>query len=126
MAAAQYMRLLGNSAKPVTQVDVYDSSALANKFNQKETEFKAAGKPTTKVWVFHGTPATENVPKICTGGFRVGGQDGHPIVNGAVHGQGVYTAKGPQTPEGYAKDSKQVILCLALPGKPGAKGVDDS
>merc|ERR1711934_1111487 len=86
MAACQYMRLLGNGAKQVTQVDVYESPNLINKFDQKEAEFKAAGKDTRKIWVFHGTPQSENVPKICTGGFRVGGQDGHPVVNGAAHG----------------------------------------
>jgi len=40
--------------------------------------------------VFHGTAAS-NVQSICSGGFKVGGQDGHPVVNGVAFGQGVYT-----------------------------------
>ena len=87
MAVGQYTRLLGAAAKPVTKVDIYHNPDVQTKFKAKEAEFKAAGKETNKLWVFHGTPATENVPKICEGGFKVGGQDGWPITNGAVYGQ---------------------------------------
>ena len=87
-ALGQYMRLLGAAAKPVTQVDIYHNPAVQIKFRAKEAEFKAAGKETeNKMWIFHGTPETVNVPKICEGGFLVGGQDGHPVKNGTAHGQ---------------------------------------
>jgi len=125
MAAAQYMRLL-RTGKEVSQVDVYENPAVQAKFQAKEEEFRTAGKPTQPVWVFHGTPNSDNIPKICSGGFLVGGQDGHPIQNGAAHGQGVYTAKGPGTPMGYAQGTSAVILCLSLPGITGAQGTDDS
>ena len=51
---------------------------------------------------------------------------GPPIANGAAYGHGIYSAKGPQTPMGYGGASHSVILALALPGKQGAMGVDDS
>ena len=53
-------------------------------------------------------------------------RDPSQIVNGAAYGHGVYTAKGPDTPMGYARDTKAVILCLALPGRKGVQGQDDS
>ena len=59
-----------------------------------------AGKPIDQQWVFHGT-APEKVHSICAEGFKVGGEGGVAITNGAVHGHGVYTAKGPKTPMGY-------------------------
>jgi len=126
MAAGQYMRLLGKSSRPVTQVDVYESAEVKARFHSKEAEFAKAKKDTKKIWVFHGTASADNVPRICQGGFKVGGQDGHPISNGARYGQGVYSAKGPDAPMGYAQDTGQVILCLALPGTDGKQGVDDS
>jgi len=126
MAAAQYMRLLGAAGKEVKQVDVYENPSVEAKFRAKEEEFQRSGKPTSRVWVFHGTGNAEDIPKICTGGFLVGGQDGHPVKNGTAHGQGVYTAKGPDTPKGYARDTGAVILCLSLPGETGSSESADS
>ena len=51
---------------------------------------------------------------------------GPPIANGAVYGHGIYAATGPKSPKFYGKDSRSVILCLALPGKGGRQEVDDS
>ena len=65
MAVGQYTRLLGAAAKPVTKVDIYHNPDVQTEFKAKEAEFKAAGNETKRLWVFHGTPATENVPKIC-------------------------------------------------------------
>ena len=70
-------------------------------------------------WVFHGCPTSEGTRSICTSGFKIGGQDGHPISIGAAHGQGVYTATGPSTPMGYGSKSRSVILCNALVGSEG-------
>ena len=56
-------------------------------FNFSQAEFKEAGKDTQKIWIFHGTPQKKNVTKICTDGFLVGGQDGHPIANADVYGK---------------------------------------
>eukprot|EP00658_Telonema_sp_P-2_P059095 TRINITY_DN4779_c0_g1_i1.p1 TRINITY_DN4779_c0_g1~~TRINITY_DN4779_c0_g1_i1.p1 ORF type:complete len:856 (+),score=115.95 TRINITY_DN4779_c0_g1_i1:214-2781(+) len=125
-ATGQYMRLLGSSAEPVTRVDVYESASVRAKFNAKREQFVKEGKSKEAIWVFHGTDKPENVPKICMDGFKIGGQDGHAITHGDVHGQGVYTAKGPQTPVGYASSTNQVILCLALPGAQGERGLGDS
>jgi len=125
-ATGQYMRLLGTSAQPVKRVDVYESKPVQAAYEQRKGQFEARGL-REEIWVFHGTKTAEAVRSICTGGFKVGGEPGGPpIANGAVHGNGVYSAKGPATPMGYGQGSHSVILCLALPGKKGAKGVDDS
>ena len=126
-AVGQYMRLMEGQSCHVKQVDVYESPAVEKAFNEKERAFKTAGKALTKVWVFHGT-AGANIPQICAGGFQVGGSGGAPIANGAAHGNGVYTARGPATPMSYASrgGTKAVILSLALPGTTGAQGQADS
>lgn len=94
-------------------------------FQDKEASFRAKKIDTKKIWVFHGT-AEANIEPICCGGFRVA--HGDQIKNGAAHGHGVYTAKGPQTPMGYADGSGcgAVILSLALPGTTGQQGQADS
>jgi hypothetical protein len=65
-------------------------------------------------WVFHGTPKLEYAESIVKDGFRIGGVDGHPVSNGKVWGQGVYSDVNPSTPAAYGKF---VVLCKALPGK---------
>jgi len=124
MAVGQYLRLLRTESRGVKQVDVYDSPKVQKAFSDKKRELKARGSDGSQIWVFHGT-AKENIEKICAGGFIVA-RDPSQIVNGAVYGHGVYTAKGPATPMGYARDVNAVILCLALPGRQGVQGQDDS
>jgi len=127
-AAGQYMRLLGASAQPVKQIDVYKSKPVWEAYQQRKGQLSAQGLKE-EIWVFHGTTSAETVKAICTGGFKVAGQPGGPpIVNGAVHGHGVYSAKGPSTPMSYSQKgtSRSVILCQALPGKKGAREVGDS
>ena len=120
------MRLLGGAARPVTQVDIYESKQVKSAYEQLKGQFAARGF-NEEIWVFHGTSSAATVKTICTGGFKVAGQPGGPpIANGAAHGHGVYSATGPQTPMGYGQGSNSVILCLALPGKKGAREVDDS
>ena len=88
-------------------------------YNQCKAQFSKRGFEK-EIWVFHGTSSADTVKSICTGGFKVAGQPGGPpIANGAVYGLGFYAATSPHTPMGYGKDSRSVILCLALPGKPG-------
>jgi hypothetical protein len=88
---------------------------------------QAAGKDFNPIWIFHGS-APENIPKIMEEGFRVGGkqypksqhwQGGKfPVKNGAVHGEGVYSATGPNTPMAYShsqNSSGQIILVRFCP-----------
>jgi colicin import membrane protein len=126
-ACGQYVRLLGTSAKQVTQVDVYESKPVQDAYEQLKAQFFARGFKE-ETWVFHGTSSAAKVQSICTGGFKVAGQPGGPpIANGAVYGHGIYAATGPSTPMGYGQLSRSVILCLALPGKRGGRQeVDDS
>jgi hypothetical protein len=125
-ACGQYVRLLGTSAKQVTQVDVYESKPVQDAYEQLKAQFFARGFKE-ETWVFHGTSSAAKVQSICTGGFKVAGQPGGPpIANGAVYGHGIYAATGPSTPMGYGQLSRSVILCLALPGKGGRQEVDDS
>ena len=119
-ALGHFVRLLGGrDDRPVHRIDVYDSPEVDAKYRAKKDEFIRADKPADEFWVFHGCPTSEGTRSICTSGFKVGGQDGHPISNGAAHGQGVYTATGPSTPMGYGSQSRSVILCKALVGSEG-------
>ena len=124
-AVGQYMRLMGPSSRAVAQVDVYESPRVEKTFKDKEDEFKRNGIDAKMIWVFHGT-AEANIEAICCDGFRVA--HGNQVVNGAAFGNGVYTAKGPQTPMGYSEKTgaHAVILSLALPGKIGQQGHADS
>jgi hypothetical protein len=124
-AVGHYMRLMGQSSRKVTQVDVYDSPNVEKTFQDKEADFQAKKVDTKRIWVFHGT-AEDNIEKICCGGFRVA--HGDQIKNGAAYGHGVYTATGPQTPMSYADRTGcgAVILSLALPGMTGQQEQADS
>ena len=124
-AHGQYARLLRGQMKPVKQIDVYDSPEVNAKYDAKKAEFHSLKKSTDAWWVFHGCPTADGTKSICTSGFKVGGQDGHPISNGAAHGQGVYSATGPDTPVGYGRASNSVILCMALVGEQGEQGRGD-
>lgn len=119
-ACGNFFRLIGGSgSRPVTvaKVDVYDSVAVKKAHQEKEDEFRQQGKSTAKRWVFHGTPQSSNVSKICSEGFKVGGSNGVPIANGAAYGNGVYTAIGPKTPMDYSRANSSIILCSGLLGK---------
>lgn len=76
-AAAQFCKL---SQVPITQIiEVcaleYDAvSPVLKRYTQKRESFRAAGKPLTEVYVFHGTGHTENVQNIIVEGTsEVGG-----------------------------------------------------
>jgi len=130
-ACGQYVRLLGTSAERVMQVDVYESKPIQDAYERLNAQVSARDLKEeiwVHVWVFHGTSSAATVQSKCTGGFKVGGQPGGPpIANAARYGHGIYAATGPSTPMGYGKDSRSVILCMALPGKRGTRQeVDDS
>ena len=117
MASAHFSRLVGRQQASVHTVDVYESDATAQQFAAAKEAFAQAGKPTEETWIFHGTPDLANVVPIMSTGFTIGGQDGHPIANGAAFGQGLYSATGPAAPMGYARGAGCVILARALPGR---------
>jgi hypothetical protein len=122
-AAYQLMRLCGVS-KTVSKVEVYNSPKVEAKWLQKKQElatiFKTEQKNLKMVWVFHGTGA-DVMKIICETGFRVA--RGSEIRIGALHGIGVYTATGPDTPMIYAagpgSSGGSVILSQALIGREG-------
>lgn len=72
---------------------------------------------TVTVNLLTGTSSAATVKSIVEGGFIVGGEGGVAIANGAVHGNGVYTATGPTDPMVYGKDTGCVILCRGLIGR---------
>ena len=118
----EFVRLLvGVSPPKVNQVDVYESPVVEAAFSAKRADFERGGQKADQIWVFHGTGKPGGVEAICSGGFKVGGQD-VDVAHGTAYGQGVYTATGPSTPMTYG----QLILCKALPGKAGLQGVGDS
>ena len=98
----------------VKKVYVYESMSAKARFQQCKEQFAAKGRSINEKWVFHGTQTLANAHSIVKNGFKVGGQNGHPISNGAIYGQGVYTDQTPATPTQFGDF---VVLCLALPGK---------
>jgi hypothetical protein len=131
MASAHFSRLVGRQQTSVHTVDIYESNATAQQFAAAKEAFAHAGKPTEETWIFHGTSLANVVPIMSTG-FKIGGQDGHPIVSGASYGQGLYSATGPAAPMGYAQNAGCVILARALPGRQltgqgcnGGRGTED-
>ena len=121
-ASGQLERLRGGArGSSVRQVDVYESPALDAAY----AAAAAALPGSREIWIFHGTPS---VDPIMASGFKVGGKDeGVGVANGSVHGHGVYTATGPDTPMHYARagGASAVILAKALEGTRGAQGVGD-
>jgi len=100
----------------VQEVLVTVNEALRVQFESKRDALDAAGKSTREIWVFHGTGSQDNIDSIITDGFRVppAGEE----TNGARYGQGIYAATGPDTPMSiYARGTRQVVLCRALPGR---------
>jgi hypothetical protein len=95
-------------------VEHWTNPDLQEAFEGARKLLKRYGCPDDEVLVFHGT-AERNIDSIMRGGFRVGGSGGHAIANGTALGYGVYSAFDPATAEGYGT----LILCRALPGKPG-------
>ena len=112
--------MLGQHSLQVNIVSVdyygYERSALQTSYDAQRALFVQANKPDNEIWVFHGTKTQQAIESIMTGGFKVGGQNGHPVACGTAYGQGVYSATGPDTPMGYGSATKAVILAKALPG----------
>ena len=138
MASQQFERLLGAAERgrhAVVAVDVIDVHELRRRYHDARAVFSAAGKNTEEIWVFHGTTAAA-LRGIVAHGFAVGGRTpGVHLLNGAVHGHGVYAATGPETPSQYGQHArpfswparmggayKAVILARATPGRRGADG----
>jgi hypothetical protein len=116
-ASAHFSRLVGRQQASVHTVDVYESEFTARQFAAQKEAFLQLGKPAEESWIFHGTPSLANIVPIMSAGFKVGGQDGHPVAVGAAFGQGFYSATGPDAPMGYAQGAGCVILARALPGQ---------
>jgi len=117
-ASAQYVKMLGETAPLPRRVDYYESETTSSNFQSKKDEFAKAGIPTKEIWVFYGTFSDENIKRIMSEGFKVGGSQ-VKIKNGSAYGRGVYTATGPRAPQGYGKKTNKVILARGLVGTEG-------
>ncbi|OMJ82207.1 hypothetical protein SteCoe_17168 [Stentor coeruleus] len=113
--------------------DNYVNPGLRNSFNQaklivnKTLEKRYAQKKITmaqqcggpdkvnEIYIWHGS-RYNNYDAIMRDGLKVGGVDGIPVAVGTACGYGVYSASTPNTPIGYANDSKWVLACLAMKG----------
>ena len=116
LAYARYRKLIRDERATVEAVYVIEyepESNVERNFDQK----KMSMNERDEIWVFHGTDMA-SMKKIIIEGFKVGGVDVN-IANGALYGEGVYTATGPSTPMSYSPDSNTVILAKALPGRIG-------
>lgn len=126
-AAQQLIRLTGreNSKMSISSIEVYKSPYVESNWRRKREEFATLfnldSKHVETVWVFHGTGNGVD-KKICETGFRVA--KGSQVLNGTAHGNGVYTAVGPDTPITYSSrgQGSTVILSQALIGREGRGG----
>jgi hypothetical protein len=127
-ACTQFYKLCPGASSKITAVDYYGAigGKLESVFQACQGAFAQKNVDDSAIWVFHGTKTHDNIASIMKEGFKVGGQDGHPVAHGTACGRGVYSAIGPQTPMGYGGATKAVILCKALPGAVGAQEVADS
>jgi len=105
----------------VTKVTYVVNSYLSKRYLDLQKEYMEQGIPIEEVLVFHGT-VKSIIASIVKYGFKVGGQNGHPIVHGALFGPGIYTSKDGSSPAQFSYD-KCIVACLGLPG---ASGVNHS
>lgn len=94
---AQFSKLCQVDVRQVREVHKIEysvDSPVLLAYHKKRQEFRSQSKPTKEILVFHGTGAEANFDSIASTGFKVGGQDGILVANGAAHGPGVYTAIG--------------------------------
>ncbi|KAI0063316.1 hypothetical protein BV25DRAFT_1915237 [Artomyces pyxidatus] len=73
----------------------------------RETLELICGEPPRELEMFHGTGA-QNIDSILKGGFRIGGTDGHPTVNGTALGIGIYLAADAITSLAYSQGSNRM------------------
>lgn len=86
-AAVQFHLMMGlqrNARAREVLVTVNDK--LRAQFESKREALKAAGKPTSEIWVFHGTGSQASIDSILTEGFRIPPAGAEP--NGAAYGRG--------------------------------------
>ena len=76
-----------------------------------------------EIYIWHGSKYA-NYDSMMRDGLKVGGVD-IPIANAAVHGYGVYSSITPDTPIGYANDSKWILGCLAMKGNVSKTKITD-
>ncbi|KAJ7057154.1 hypothetical protein C8F01DRAFT_344691 [Mycena amicta] len=74
------------------------------------------GQEPEEIQKFHGTKE-QNIDSILTGGFRIGGVDGHPFSHGAGLGRGIYLADNAATSLGYCMGATRMFACRVLPGR---------
>ena len=85
----------------VLKVKYVVNPELRKKFKKTEKEFKDAGKPTDKIYGFHGTKE-DNLPKIFEEGCKIGGKT-TTETHGDCFGKGVYLGTSPKLPDSYTK-----------------------
>jgi hypothetical protein len=120
-AAFQFFTFTNYPIEYVERVEVIEygpNSEVRTNYECCRASFAAQGLSTVEALVFHGTPSLDNVRKIVTHGFKVGGKDeGVGVAHGSAHGLGVYTAISPSTPQQYGAGSNAIILAKGLRGK---------
>jgi hypothetical protein len=111
LAESQFFRMCCTDRKnyKVTLVEYIVNPILIEKYNQFKAELEAINKPVHEILTFHGTSSAA-IDLIVSGGFKIGGQNGHPILSGAAHGQGVYTSEDPSFAIRYIKDGQRRLL----------------
>lgn len=106
---------------------LYVNKDLEKRYAEKKKKMAAecnGRENVNQLLIWHGSKK-EFYPNIMKDGLKVGAVDGVEILQGKVHGFGVYTATTPNTPKIYAKDSKFVACFLALKGNTSPEMIND-
>ncbi|KAJ3086564.1 hypothetical protein HK102_012902 [Quaeritorhiza haematococci] len=102
--------LYGNySGSKVEKVEYVVNEQLHRSFTEKVEEYQSSGRSHKIEIAFHGT-AQKNIESILENGFRIGGQNGHPITHGTALGMGVYLGRKPQTSMVYTMGATSMIV----------------
>ena len=99
----------------VVKVEYIVNSKLHLKYENQKELFRRANVPIVENFVFHGTLKT-NIDSIIEDGFKIGGVNGHAVINGAVYGAGIYTSISAHAPLQFSAHSTCMIALRALPG----------
>lgn len=100
----------------LTFLEVCRNPRLEAAFYAAKKTLQERGLPSKEGAVFHGTTNPANIRLIQRDGFKIGGLAGHPIVNGAALGHGIYTGVSADLSHGYSGGHKFMLMLRVLPG----------
>ena len=114
-----FQSLVSNKSLRLKSAKLIVNKPLERRYLAKKNKMAAecgGQNRVNEMIIWHGSKKA-NYDIIMRDGLKVGGVDsGVSVVNGTEYGYGIYSAINPDTPIGYANDSKWLLVCLAMTG----------